>query len=80
LVIEIDGTYHTHDLVSVKDDIRDQKLAEWNLNTLRFSEGEVRMNRNNVLLQIENYTVDAQETNAQIIAKAARKSNPPNPL
>lgn len=80
LVIEVDGTYHSQDADAVNEDIRDEKLKEWNLKILRFKENEVRRNIQLALLHIENYIVHAQAINPAIIEKAQRKTNPPHPL
>jgi very-short-patch-repair endonuclease len=78
LIIEIDGAYHANDEDAVKDDIREEKLKEWNLFFLRFKETEVRKNIYNVLIEVEKFIVHIQTTNPNVIEKSRRKTNPPN--
>ncbi len=80
MIIEIDGAYHANDIDAVKDDVRETKLKEWNLDFLRFKELEIRKNINAVLLIIENYIIQFQIDNPDAIEKNKRNINPPSPL
>ncbi|MFH1319571.1 MAG: endonuclease domain-containing protein [Bacteroidota bacterium] len=53
LVIEIDGGYHYNRFK--KDQIRQQKLEKLGLYSLRFKDGEIRQDIDNVLHVIENW-------------------------
>ena len=80
LVIEIDGEYHCSEQDALLDDIRQKKLEEWNLNFLRFKEGEVRRDMTNVLRTVENYIVGYEEMHPEVISRSVRRRNPPGPL
>jgi very-short-patch-repair endonuclease len=63
LIIEVDGSYHTHDEQSVLDVLREKDLEEYGLTILRFTEKEVRSDMINVLRTIEAYIITQQEIN-----------------
>jgi len=53
LAIEVDGMYHYHQEVSIKDDIRQQKLESLGVRFLRFTESEMKNDMQNVIRAIE---------------------------
>jgi len=53
LAIEVDGMYHYHEEVSLKDDIRQQKLESLGVRFLRFTESEMKNDMKNVIRAIE---------------------------
>jgi very-short-patch-repair endonuclease len=55
LVIELDGYSHNHNNVVKKDIFKEQKLKEYDLITLRFSDDEVIKDIDNVLRVIKGY-------------------------
>ena len=55
LIIEIDGVSHDNDECFQKDIARDNELAKYQLNVLRFTEREVKYDLINVLRAIESY-------------------------
>ncbi|MBC7827277.1 MAG: DUF559 domain-containing protein [Chitinophagaceae bacterium] len=80
LIIEIDGHYHSSEEDSIDDDLRQQKLEEWNLHFLRFKETEVRKDMINVIRTIENYIFEYEEKHPEVLKRNVRRRNPPNPL
>ena len=80
LIIEIDGQYHSSEDDAVKDDIRQTKLEEWNLNFIRFKETEVRKDMINVIKTLENYIFEYEEMHPEVLKRNGRRRNPPNPL
>jgi very-short-patch-repair endonuclease len=73
LVIEIDGEYHNHPEVRLKDEERQKVLEAMQLNFLRFSEKEVRNDISNVLRTIEHYILKYEEQFPNVKDKATRK-------
>jgi very-short-patch-repair endonuclease len=61
LVIEIDGKYHEHADFFQRDVQRQQRLEEYNLHFLRFTEKEIRTQLLNVLRAIEIYIEEFQK-------------------
>jgi len=58
LVIEIDGISHDSEIKFEHDKLRDKKLAEYELTTLRFTDSEIFNDLSNVLRVIENYMIN----------------------
>lgn len=75
LIIEIDGQYHGLEIDAVNDEIR-QKLEEWNLNFLRFSEMEVRKDMANVIRTLESYIFGYEEERPETLKRNHRKKSP----
>lgn len=69
LVIEIDGNYHNHEEVYVKDVKRQQDLEKHNLNFLRFTEKEIKQQLLNVLRAIEIYIEEFEAKSKESIIK-----------
>jgi very-short-patch-repair endonuclease len=55
LVIELDGYSHNHNEVVKKDAFKEQRLKEFGLTTLRFSDNEVIEDMDNVLRVINGF-------------------------
>jgi very-short-patch-repair endonuclease len=72
LVIEIDGTYHTHEELVVADQERRKILELHHLHFLRFTEIEIRKDMVNVVRTIENYIIDYEERYPEV--KVSKKS------
>ncbi|MEO6631319.1 MAG: endonuclease domain-containing protein [Mucilaginibacter sp.] len=53
LAIEVDGMYHYHEEVFLKDDIRQQRLESLGVRFLRFTESEMKNDMQNVIRAIE---------------------------
>ncbi|WP_295795623.1 endonuclease domain-containing protein [Mucilaginibacter sp.] len=53
LAIEVDGMYHYREEVSLKDDVRQQKLESLGVRFLRFTESEMKNDMQNVIRAIE---------------------------
>lgn len=67
LAIEIDGLIHQSEDVKFRDYIRQDKIEDYGLKFLRFSDKEVENNINGVIMTIEDFIVDFEMT------------HPPNP-
>ena len=55
LAIEVDGLIHNIDEVRQNDEIRQRQLEEEGITFLRFSNDEIRLKPEKVILQIENF-------------------------
>ncbi|MDP9078279.1 MAG: endonuclease domain-containing protein [Bacteroidota bacterium] len=58
LAIEIDGMYHNHEEVVIKDNVRQQKLESLGVRFLRFSEAEMKTDMENVIRVIEGKIIE----------------------
>jgi len=63
LVIEVDGITHHDENVFLKDIVRDDELAEYNITVLRFDALEVVHKMETVLRVIENWILDYEDKN-----------------
>ncbi|MEO3404253.1 DUF559 domain-containing protein [Mucilaginibacter sp. CAU 1740] len=57
LAIEIDGRYHNHEDILIKDEARQAKLESFGIRFLRFAEAELKDDLDNVLRAIEGLVV-----------------------
>jgi very-short-patch-repair endonuclease len=57
LAIEIDGRYHDHEDILIKDEARQIKLESFGIRFLRFAEAELKDDLENVLRAIEGAVV-----------------------
>jgi len=55
LIIEIDGSSHNRNSVAQRDVQRETALGKYNLEVMRFTERQVRFERQDVLRSIEHY-------------------------
>ena len=55
LVIEVDGSIHNEEEIKRNDEIRQKQLESDKLIVLRFTNDEVRLNKEEVISKIENY-------------------------
>ncbi len=62
LIIEIDGGSHDFEEVQLNDIKRQKKLEELGFHILRFTEKQVRKDINSVLLSIERWIIDYDES------------------
>lgn len=62
LVIELDGYSHQFEEVIKKDAVKQAALENLGLTVLRFQDGEVMNDINNVLRAIENYVLEFEKT------------------
>lgn len=53
LAIEIDGRYHSHEDILIKDEGRQAKLESFGIRFLRFAESDVKDDLDNILRTIE---------------------------
>jgi len=58
LAIEIDGISHNNEEAFAKDEIRQQKLESLGVRFLRFSEGEMKYDMQNVIRAIEGKIIE----------------------
>jgi very-short-patch-repair endonuclease len=63
LVIELDGFTHRFEEVTQRDVKKENKLSEFGITVLRFSDDQVIYDIYNVLKVIENYIIGLKETN-----------------
>ena len=66
LAIEIDGMYHNHEEVSLKDTIRQEKLESFGVKFLRFSEAEMKTDMQNVIRSIEGMVIEILKHNKNV--------------
>ena len=64
LVIEVDGYSHTFEEVVVKDQIKEERLREMGITTLRFTDEEVMQDIDNVLHTLEHFILAFEEGNS----------------
>ena len=58
LAIEIDGRYHNHEDILIKDEMRQAKLESFGIRFLRFAEAELKDDLSNVLRDIEGTVIE----------------------
>lgn len=63
LVIEVDGITHYDEHVFLKDEVRDDDLAEYDITILRFNALDVINKMEAVLKMIENWILDYEDKN-----------------
>lgn len=63
LVIEIDGSSHTHEEIAINDEKRQKVLETFGLSFLRFSDLEVKKKMSYVLNEINAFIDDFEKTN-----------------
>jgi very-short-patch-repair endonuclease len=63
LVIEVDGITHHDENVFIKDQLRDEELADYGVTVLRLNALEVVNTTESVLKVIENWILDYEDVN-----------------
>lgn len=66
LAIEVDGLSHHHEDAFVKDNHRQAKLESFDITVIRFTETEVKYDRQNVLRTIETTIIDLIKSGSNI--------------
>ncbi|MCQ6958000.1 endonuclease domain-containing protein [Mucilaginibacter aquariorum] len=66
LVIEIDGMSHNHEEAFNKDELRQQKLEDFGVTFIRFSEADVKYDMFNVIRGIEGAVIDIVKKSGSI--------------
>jgi very-short-patch-repair endonuclease len=66
LTIEIDGMSHNNEVAFVKDQIRQQKLENFGIKFLRFTEAEMKNDMFNVLRTIETTVIEIIKNDSTI--------------
>jgi very-short-patch-repair endonuclease len=66
LTIEIDGMSHNNEVAFVKDQIRQQKLENFGITFLRFTEAEMKNDMFNVLRTIETTVIEIIKNDSTI--------------
>ena len=61
LVIEIDGSSHDDEIISIKDKKRQKILEDLGLSFIRFADKDVKFNLKNVVQTIVNFILDFEE-------------------
>lgn len=66
LVIEVDGMYHDHEEMLLKDEERQSKLESFGIRFLRFTESEMKYDMPNVVRAIEATVIDIIKTDPSV--------------
>lgn len=81
LVIEIDGITHHDEHVAMKDEVRDEVLAEYNVTVIRLNALDVVNNINQALQLIQNWILEYERKNGveeNILIKRRNLPTPPS--
>ena len=65
LAIEVDGISHYSEEANIDDNIRQREIEELGVSFLRFDDGEVRNDMQNVLRSIEGWIMDWEDANPE---------------
>ena len=65
LAIEVDGISHYSEEANIDDNIRQREIEELGVSFLRFDDGEVRTDMQNVLRSIEGWIMDWEDANPE---------------
>jgi len=76
LAIEVDGITHHDELVTMKDEIRDEELNMHGVHVLRFKALDVVGNINNILRLIETWILDFENKNGVMEHVVKRRAKP----